>query len=98
MKSAYKTKAQDVERTLEKKEEVATEHIEANCDKLMTMKHKLDGLIEKHEIADGERCAAVELRRLERDQRAALRPRHLRLVADSVFLSVNSWETLQCSI
>lgn len=39
---------------LKKKEQVAASHIQANYDKLMNMKHKLDTLIEKHALVDGE--------------------------------------------
>jgi hypothetical protein len=39
---------------LKKKEKVAASHIQANYDKLMNMKQKLDTLIEKHALVDGE--------------------------------------------
>ena len=54
LRGAYKEKAHDVESMLERKEAAAATHIQANYDKLMDMKHKLDALIEKHQLVDGE--------------------------------------------
>lgn len=54
LRDAYKEKAHDVESMLERKERAAATHIQSNYDKLMDMKHKLDALIEKHQLADGE--------------------------------------------
>lgn len=54
LKDTYRNKAHDVESMLRKKEKVAASHIQANYEKLMNMKHKLDSLIEKHAITDGE--------------------------------------------